>query len=491
MAGRRDEVRTQLRALAKPRTVDPKLRASALIALGRLSEPADADLFLAILLQAAEPDNVQQAAALGLGLVPPLEDDEARQKVRRAVFEILDGKRDRPPSVRGFLLVAAGLRARSDSVLAMNLARYGGGGNRSRSEAAVLAYAFGASRNTMLMPELIRAAKHGELGGTKLSDIGRSHAAAGLALCGSPGAVQTLASVLRSRRAGLETHRGAALALGRLMREADLGKELFTAAQRALRQVLDKGRDKTLVAFAAIGLASASEPQAVTELIRLIDRSGNPIVKPYAALGLGLATARLEEKERKKVRSFLTEELLKTKEIDLSSALAVAVGLAGAQEAIPELLHRVKKGSLPGTVRGSAAQALGLIGRNTPEIEEALTDALRNGPPELIEGAAMGMGLLGYRGIAMELAQRLKSASSGVLQGKITIALGYLGQSTAVDPLLAILRDRSERRVIRELAAVALGLLGDPRDDDVLFELDAYFNFFATTPVTHELLTIF
>jgi len=116
---------------------------------------------------------------------------------------------------------------------------------------------------------------------------------------------------------------------------------------------------------------------------------------------------------------------------------------------------------------------------------------LREGRPELVEGATIGLGLLGRRGVAPVLVKGLENASTGILQGAFTMALGNLGQSGAVDPLLEALRNKRTKRVVRDLAAVALGLLGDPRDDDVLFELDAYFNYFATTTLTHELLTIF
>jgi HEAT repeat protein len=71
------------------------------------------------------------------------------------------------------------------------------------------------------------------------------------------------------------------------------------------------------------------------------------------------------------------------------------------------------------------------------------------------------------------------------------MALGHIGQGSAVEPLLKTLRDTRQNRVVRDLAAVALGLLGDPREQDILFELDAYFNYFATTTLTYELLTIF
>ena len=36
-----------------------------------------------------------------------------------------------------------------------------------------------------------------------------------------------------------------------------------------------------------------------------------------------------------------------------------------------------------------------------------------------------------------------------------------------------------------------LALMGDRREKDVLFDLDAYFNLYATTPATHELMRLY
>jgi hypothetical protein len=44
---------------------------------------------------------------------------------------------------------------------------------------------------------------------------------------------------------------------------------------------------------------------------------------------------------------------------------------------------------------------------------------------------------------------------------------------------------------VREFAAVALGLLGDAREQDVLFDIDADFNYLATTDTTYELLRLY
>ena len=60
-----------------------------------------------------------------------------------------------------------------------------------------------------------------------------------------------------------------------------------------------------------------------------------------------------------------------------------------------------------------------------------------------------------------------------------------------VGRLRRALEDRAQKSVVREYAAVALGLMVDTRSPDVLFEFDADFNLFATTVTTNELIRLY
>ncbi len=490
MFGRRPEVRDALRGIVDSPRTHEKLKSASFIALGRLGTADDVERFLKA-IRGSEHEDTRAAAVLGLGMLPPIEDAALRDRARRGLELQMatGGKGSR--RVWEFSYVAAGLRARHDGRLLMALARESASRVWDSFQGAALVYACGVTKDATLLPEVMLAARKGTLGGRKLHDLGRSHAVAALGLLRSPTACGLLESLLRSRRAGIETRRSAALALGRLLREAELDEGQVKAARQVLVHVLEKGRDAALRGYAAIALAGAREPAAIPDLMRIVDRAGNQEVRAYAALALGLAARRVDEKQARRIRRFLIEELSKSKGIEMSSSLTLAAGLAGATEAAELLRRRVAKASLPASVRGAAAEALGLLGQRDAETGEALLTALRHGPPDLVEGATLGLGLLGRRDVAPELVKRLESATSGILQGSLTVALGHLGQSSAVDPLLATLRDETKKRDVRDLAAVALGLLGDPREEDVLFELDAYFNYFATTTLTFELLSIF
>jgi HEAT repeat protein len=490
MAGRRAEVRETLRALVDNPHTHKKLKSAAFIALGRLGTVEDVGRFVAA-IKGSEPEDTRAAAVLGIGLLPPVDEPVLREKIRRTLDTQMTTGGQGSRRVWEFSYVAAGLRARHDPRFLMMLAHHSASRVWDSLQGAALVYSCGVTKDATLLPEVMLAARRGTLGGRALHDLGRSHAVAALGLLRSPIACDLLVRLLRSRRAGLQTRRAAALTLGRLLREAELDESQVKAARQVLAYVVEKGKDAPLRGYAAIALAGAREPLAVHGLMQVVDRGGNQEVKTYAALGLGLAARRSDEKQARKIQRFLITELGKAKGIEMSSALTIAAGLAGATEAGELLRRRVAKTSLPASVRGAAAEALGLLGLKDNETGEALLEALRHGPPELVEGATLGLGMLGRRDVAPELVKRLEGATSGILQGSLTVALGHLGQSSAVDPLLKTLRDKRQKRVVRDLAAVALGLLGDPREQDVLFELDAYFNYFATTTLTFELLTIF
>ena len=472
-------------------STDPQIRGAALIALGRVGDEADAEVFLSILWPGRGDPHVQSMAALGLGLLPPIKEPTIRTRVREHIAYVAAAK-GRDVRVRGFTFVAAGMRARTDRGMAMSLARQCTPAYvKDGYDAASLAFACGISRSGLLLPELVEAARKSELGGKKLNDIGRAHAVAGLGLVGSPLAFETLLDLLRSRRAGIETRRSAALGMGRLLREVELTGDQRKQAERALLRAYAKGRDPHLRAYALIAMACARRPLALDKLEDAVASNADPVVKPYAAIGLGLAARRVVGARRAKIQRLLLERLNGTKEIEFASALTIAVGLAGAADATAELVARLERRSSPAAVRGAAAEALGLLQRPLPPVTRALMNAFREKAPRLVESATLGLGLLGKRGLSKELVERLQKTSSGPMQGRLTLALAYLGQGDAVEPLLALLRDRTKKRVVRELAAVALGLIADPQEEDVLFELEAYYNYGATTVVTFELLAIF
>jgi HEAT repeat protein len=472
------------------RKIAPKIRASALIALGRIGNEEDCEVLLRSLRKLTEPAQVREAATVGLALIVRIEDPDLRARVRQHLGEVRSSHLS-PRRLRDFAILVMGLRAQVDIPLRMATVGLCRDAARDVDEASAVAFACGLTADPSALPELLRAAGERELCGLRLHDVGRSHAVLGLGLSRSSRALPMLQKVLRSRSAGIHSRRSSALAMGRLLRELELELRAVRAAQGALRHHLEGASDPVLRGYCAVALGGAREPLCVESLIKAVTRRADPVARPYAALALGLAARRLEFKRVSEIRTVLMEELRRTKEIEFSSALMIAVGLSGAVEATELLVECLETESRPASVRGAAAQALGLLGVPAKRTREALRDALRARDPALASDAALALGLTGHRSTAAELVELLSTTSSKRLQAAVTLALGNLGQSTAITPLLSILTSELHRVSTRETAAVALGLLGGRHERDPLFDLDAYFNYFATTAATHELLMIY
>ena len=70
-------------------------------------------------------------------------------------------------------------------------------------------------------------------------------------------------------------------------------------------------------------------------------------------------------------------------------------------------------------------------------------------------------------------------------------AIGAIGDQRALSPLVSLLEDRSQSVQGRALAAVGLGLIGDPRPVPALSRLSRDYNYRASVPDLDELLCIF
>ncbi len=491
LAARRAEVLATLREIAD--TEDERMgRASALIALGRAGGDEDARRFIDTLSRESEPVDVREAAAVGLAILPPFTSADVRDRVRTSLVHVLRNPHALGGRPRGLVLCAIGLRARSDGRLRMDLlARAEEEDIPDGEEAANLAFACGLAGDPISVPLLLRAARKSELGGDDLTDVERSQAVNALGRAAGAGALGDLCAVLRSRRSGVESKRAAALALGRILRDSPPDDAAQDRAGRALRECFEKENDAILRGFAAVALGGAQPPRSLPLLMEAIDHGGNAAVKPYCAIALGLGARTLGGDEAKRIGIFLKNELEKASHMELGSALSLGVGLAKTVGGEEWLLERVRRERLPAPARGTAAQAIGLLGTVSPEAVAALNEAARTGTPGVLEDAALALGILGHRSIARDLAAELPRVGSAQAQARLMLALSYLAHAETVEPLLKALRDKSSRPTAREFAAVALGILGDPRDDDPLFALDAWFNLHATTRATNELLRLY
>jgi HEAT repeat protein len=487
----RNEILETMRRLARSAR-QRALRAAAVMALGRMGGDEDAFFFLRLLNENKEATVVVEAAAVALGILPPLA-EPTRLQARNYLRRLIRKPQRLPTRARGLTLLATGLRARYDPDLVLALLERANGRRLKSDETANLIYALGLTGHPLVVPEVIRAVRRGEFAGRELSDLQRAHAVQALALVDSPSRVRLLAMVLRSRKARMETQRSAVMVLARLLREEELSVRDRQIATGRLMLTFENGRDPTLRGYAALAIGGARPPFGV-DVLRATAESGARVnIRPYCFLALGLAAREMDAIEGVPIRKFLLERLRETREPERAASASIALGLARAHEATDLLLERLQRKSSTPPLRGAAAQGLGLMEARSVRVMKALEEIAVEGrkKPKLLEDVVLALGLTGRRDVALKLIDLLRNTTSSVVHGRIIIALGHLDHGRTIEPLHTILKDKRERTIVREFAAVALAFMGDRRQEDLLFKLDAFFNLHATTAATHELMRLY
>jgi len=425
--------------------------------------------------------------------------------------------------------MAAGLRGAEDSALLFALAAVMAEPLREGQEVTNLLVACGLGRSPLLLPEVTRAAREGTLAGRRLTDLGRATALFALGRFDDPSAAPTLVAALEGE--GDESRRAAALALGRLLRRGVLDEVRALPVRTALAKLLGSPGEPYVRGLAALALGHAGSADALTPLRRAL--RSDPLVRPYAAWGLGVLSRSLPEDDADEVHTLLANTLRRQREgerrlaaahrnaverpypdaradetpnawgvprglgramaaslatDELGSACTLALGLGRATKYAALLEERLRDAGLPWRARGVTAVALGLLGEATPGRRGLLKELLRTGSHEVLLDVALALGMLGDDTSEQVLRQVLRTVSlpqdnslaAGVTDGAgrlrgakaaALLALGRYGRPAAVDPLLAFLKDTSQPAILRTAAATGLGLLGDARDEDVFASL--------------------
>jgi HEAT repeat protein len=268
-----------------------------------------------------------------------------------------------------------------------------------------------------------------------------------------------------------EVVQGAILALGRL---GDADRDTTDIKIRAVLRRAAEGSDIQSRLFALISLAqivgrvgngegvgtTALEAQSLL-LQRLVQ--GKQRERNWSALSLGVmeyGRAQMGAEPSITVRSTLRRSLQEARSAEEVGALAVALGLCGDREAVPIMIWKLEQQD-DWTARGHLAIALGLIGdeKALPALRELLqASRLR---PELLRECAVGLTLLGDRSCVNTLIETLKEARSMASQASAAQALGYIGDSRSVAPLLEMLQKQELTASARGFAASALGIVCD------------------------------
>ncbi len=438
---------------------------------------ADGERGRALLAGRSVSTRTRAFAAYGLGLLADgARNNRVRQLVARALLPLLDAGA-RPPPVD--LEVA--------TVVALSLDRL----DLERGEAQSAAW---VSRQSLVhaLLEIERDPQRRALA--------RAHALSTLTrlVLDAPAILrdevrrELLVLLRRERALENEVVQCAVQAAG-LLADAD-ADELDGELRAALVRELDDA-DQSTRFFAAIALGEAGahaghgeraeEGRAqcrnalVNELLR-----GRSRLKPWAALALGVQEFRVREgggAPSDLARSALLDWTRAQNSPEELGAGAIALALARA-EAAPPLLREKLAASGPTEAQGFLALALGMLGTTEaiPQLRSIAKGARFR--PWVLEPAAEGLALLGDHELQSELLEALRDSQSLALQASLAHALGLVADARALEPLLALAKSESSSSGARAAAVIALGMLAERGDRAWYVPLARDRNYRAVTP---------
>ncbi|MBI5431951.1 MAG: HEAT repeat domain-containing protein [Planctomycetes bacterium] len=284
-------------------------------------------------------------------------------------------------------------------------------------------------------------------------------------------AKRLIAELASPARGDALLQRSAVQALGRIARATS--EPLDIDMRAALLGALDS-RDLFVRRFALVALARAGssvEDAAVSAaasdevrsrlLAELADGKSGSV--SWAALALGVLERRLQRAGGTASPRTLAALLHARKSArggEERGALAVALGLVGDPAARDPLQAALSEERSPEN-QGDLALALGLLGdRSALEPIRAILARARY-QPNLLHSAAIGLGLLGDVKLVPDLVELLARSSTQASQGAVASALGLIGDSRSVEPLLALSESEDVTAGARAFALVALGMVGD------------------------------
>ncbi|MFT7542983.1 MAG: HEAT repeat protein [Gammaproteobacteria bacterium] len=141
-----------------------------------------------------------------------------------------------------------------------------------------------------------------------------------------------------------------------------------------------------------------------------------------------------------------------------SGAQALALGLRREFESTEILIDHLKNES-DENLRSQIAIALGLLGERSAI--EPLESVMENSHhlPSLLRDSSIALAMLGHKGVVLDLVRILRDGPNHYTKSAAITALGFVGDSQAIEPLLEILENTDQQDLTRGFAATALGVI--------------------------------
>jgi HEAT repeat protein len=275
--------------------------------------------------------------------------------------------------------------------------------------------------------------------------------------------------------------------------------KLDTEIRETLRRIGEKGKDDQSKNFAMISLAQIGGRFGAGEAIEdgikdtrnyllLNMTKGKSSIRPWAGLAIGVMERAILDNNNNagQTPSGTSKDSLRLALKDCADpeqlgAYAISCGICKNIEAKEILVDKLKKvGS--DQAKGYVAVGLGLM--DARDSVKSIQDIVRESKykPELMRQAAIGLGLLGDKELVHDLVTMLADAKGLATQAAISSALGFIGDSRSIDPLVEMLRNNQLTASARGFAAVALGIVADKELFPWNSKISTNINYRANTP---------
>lgn len=459
-------------------------RAAAAIALGKIAESTDDAAFGKLVeLLKDNSKQVREAACLGLGLMEHKDSFDVLKSVAESKGKgrkFVGRSQDALLRTRCFALIGVGLAIRNehdDSTGSLYLSEV------ATSKAHPRDFRVAATTALQLCPDtgygpLLFDSFHDE----EDDPYVRAHMAVTLGKVNATYSVGTLFEELQNKNDHVS--RSSAIALGMLATKED--KKIV----KSLRRMVTSGPNRGTKNFSLVSLGEIGSAEGMKSLVNRFSK-GTEMDKSFAALAIGIYGFNgsfEDEADKKFVSSLIHKEYIKVKSPSLKGSFALSLGLLNYINSAPDIRKDINK--VPQVTQGHLAIALALM-EDKDSIPLIQTLVKSRGDVDRRKMASIALGMLGDTSAVELLEQVIKeSTSSKSILAAATVSLGHIGDRSSTDTLIDLATGKDHADVSRAFATVALGYLGDKDDIPVLSKIHYNSNYLATTEMLAELLTI-
>lgn len=285
---------------------------------------------------------------------------------------------------------------------------------------------------------------------------------------GDPSALAPLLAEFVDRDADRLVQQSIAIAFGRLATLAD--RPIVEALLDAVAQGPDEAtRHFALIALGKIGARSERRQETDALHLRVCQMFADEIHEPTRrtdrswSMLAGALWARGQPDDAPRLVARLLDAYEQEKDPSFKAAAAIALALAGAQEAAPAI-YADYLASGDQAFQGYSALALGILRHGSARDPLRQACASRTIDPWYRRQAAVALGLIGDPEAVGVLVEVLRTSDTVSVSGAVVEALGLIGDREAVDLLTALATDDSIGALTRALACVALGRVGEKTD---------------------------